>query len=109
MFFFCVIITVSAIGLIWFGSFENNLFTLLNPDEETAKEFYAIAPSGPAAEINSGIQSASLFQTIGNSFNDLKASIGNLFNSNQSDNTQKNVELQVNQKVYQLPLAQPKK
>lgn len=41
MFGLCVVITVSIVGIIWFRSFEKNLFVALNPQPEKQEEFYA--------------------------------------------------------------------
>ncbi len=41
MFGLCVVITVSLVGLVWFRSFEENLFVILNPEPEKQAQFYA--------------------------------------------------------------------
>ncbi len=41
MFGLCVVITISLVGLIWFRSFEENLFVMLNPEPEKQAQFYA--------------------------------------------------------------------
>lgn len=41
MFVLCVIITVSLVGIVWFRSFEEDLFVALNPQPEKQEEFYA--------------------------------------------------------------------
>lgn len=41
MFGLCVVITVSIVGLIWFRSFEENLFVMLNTDPAKQEQFYA--------------------------------------------------------------------
>ncbi len=41
MFGLCVITTVSVVGMIWFRSFEEDLFVLLNPELEKQDQFYA--------------------------------------------------------------------
>lgn len=41
MFGFCVVITVSLVGLVWFRSFEKDLFVMLNPELEKQEKFYA--------------------------------------------------------------------
>ena len=74
VFALCVVITISLVGMIWFRSFERNLFTMLNPDEEIQQKYFAQTGN------------ESLFANIGKSFNDLKASISNLLNINK-DNT----------------------
>ena len=41
MFGLCVIITISLVGLVWFRSFEEDLFVMLNSDQERQDKFYA--------------------------------------------------------------------
>ena len=41
MFVFCVIITISLVGIVWFRSFEEDLFVMLNPEPEKQDKFYA--------------------------------------------------------------------
>ena len=41
MFALCVIITISLVGMVWFRSFEKDMFVLLNPSQEAQDKFYA--------------------------------------------------------------------
>ena len=41
MFGVCVIASVSVVGLIWLNSFEKNLYSLLNPDQQTEQRSFA--------------------------------------------------------------------
>lgn len=41
MFALCCVTTISLVGLIWFRSFEEDLFVLLNPEQEKQDKFYA--------------------------------------------------------------------
>ena len=41
MFGFCAVTTISLVGIVWFRSFEENLFVLLNPEPEKQERFYA--------------------------------------------------------------------
>ena len=41
MFALSVIITISLVGIIWFRSFEEDLFVILNPDQNKQEQFYA--------------------------------------------------------------------
>ena len=41
MFGLCVVITISLVGIVWFRSFEENLFVLMNPEPEKQEMFYA--------------------------------------------------------------------
>src|SRR3989339_600730 len=62
MFGFCVITTISIIGLVWYRSFEKNLFVLLNPSDTINQNQYAQANS-------------SLLGDIGSTFKDLSGTI----------------------------------
>ncbi|KKR08628.1 MAG: hypothetical protein UT43_C0018G0009 [Parcubacteria group bacterium GW2011_GWC1_39_29] len=96
MFGFCVIATVSIIGLVWYRSLEKNLFVLLNPSDTTNQNQYA--------QTNSG-----LFGDIGSTFKDLG---GTIFGFMGIDNEDRNPDIQNNQnpmveneKGYLLPLS----
>ena len=41
MFGFCVIIAISLVGIVWFRSFEEDLFVMLNPEAADQEKFYA--------------------------------------------------------------------
>lgn len=41
MFGLCVVITISLVGLVWFRSFEEDVFVLLNTDSVRQAQFYA--------------------------------------------------------------------
>ena len=41
MFGLCVVTTISFVGMIWFRSFEEDLFVMLNPEKEKQERFYA--------------------------------------------------------------------
>lgn len=41
MFGLCVVTTISLVGLIWFRSFEEDVFVLLNTDPAKQAQFYA--------------------------------------------------------------------
>ena len=41
MFALCVVITISLVGLVWFRSFEEDIFVMLNPEPEKQEKFYA--------------------------------------------------------------------
>jgi len=97
MFVLCVVITISLAGMIWFRSFERNLFTMLNPDEEIQQKYFAQTGN------------ESLFSNIGESFSDLKASISNILNigkDNSIDTTGTGADIEEQQnRVYIFPLS----
>jgi len=41
MFGLCVVITISLVGLVWFRSFEEDIFVLMNTDSVKQAQFYA--------------------------------------------------------------------
>lgn len=41
MFGLCVVITIALVGMVWFRSFEENIFVLINPDKEKQDLFFA--------------------------------------------------------------------
>lgn len=97
MFVLCVVITISLAGMIWFRSFERNLFTMLNPDQEIQQQYFAQTGN------------ESLLSNIGKSFNDLKASISNILNigkNNTIDTTGSGSKAEEQQgRVYVFPLS----
>ena len=40
MFGLCVVTTISIVGIVWFRSFEEDLFVALNPQPEKQEEFF---------------------------------------------------------------------
>ncbi len=97
MFGFCVITTVSIVGVIWYRSLERNLFALLNPDE--------IANQPKYAQTNSG-----LFGDIGSTFSDLGGTISNFVGfgdkaKNAKIGTEPGVATKESGKAYLLPLS----
>src|SRR3989339_1394094 len=96
MFGFCVITTISIVGVIWYRSLEKNLFALLNPDEMANQPKYAQTSSG-------------LFGDIGSTFKDLGGTIFNFIgvdNEDRNSDTQNNQNPVVeNEKGYLLPLS----
>lgn len=41
MFALCAITTISLVGIVWFRSFEEDLFVMLNPQQDRQDKFYA--------------------------------------------------------------------
>lgn len=96
MFALCVVTTVSLVSLIWFRSFQKNLFVLLNPDEEIQEKFFA--------QIEEENDNASLFGLIGRGFSDGFANISSFFKKEKTSG-----EIKVNNpksdEIYPLPLS----
>ena len=94
MFAFCVIITVSLVGLVWFRSFEEDLFVLINPDPEKQAQFYA----------NRDKNTPTVIASVNNTFSVLRGAISEIFLLG-SDNTDNEDSIsKSDQKTYLLPL-----
>ena len=98
MFGFCIITTVSVIGMIWFRSFEEDLFVLLNPESEKQDKFYA------ERNRRTPVVYANLTKAIG----DLRANLYNVLGF-FDDYSSKDLESEEYKgKAYQLPLSEDK-
>lgn len=94
MFAFCVIITVSLVGLVWFRSFEEDLFVLINPDIEKQAQFYA----------NRDKNTPILLASFNNTMATLRGAVSEIFLLD-SDNVDKEESIsEPSQKTYLLPL-----
>ena len=98
MFGLSVFITVLLIGMIWFRSFQKNLYVLMNPKDDFEK---ALAVEN--------VPMPSLFGYVGKSLAGIKGLISELFGGQQPENQE--TRLPGNQeakKVYILPLSDSK-
>jgi hypothetical protein len=102
MFGLCVVTTISLVGMVWYNSFERNLYVLLNPEEATSQRFLAESQTIPA----------SLLGNISQTGKDLKALFYNIFNLNNDDKkndvTDEGTKVQDSGKVYTLPMSEKK-
>jgi len=97
MFGLCVITAVSLVGMIWYNSFQTNLYVLLNPEQTTDQRNLAENKTAP-----------SLFGDIGKTGQDLKAAFYSIFNLNSNDkkdNVTGNTQTNDSGRVYTLPLS----
>ena len=99
MFGLSVFITVLLIGMIWFRSFERNLYVLMNPEEDIEKAF--AVENAPAPSLFGYIR-----QTAGN----VKGLVSELFDGdtnivNEQANDTNNEK---SGKIYTLPLSEYK-
>ena len=99
MFGFCVVTTISLVGMVWYNSFEKNLYVLLNPGETTDQKNFAENKNVP-----------SLLGDIGKTGQDLKAAFLNIFNLTNNDKKEsvesgKNID---SGRVYLLPFSEKK-
>jgi len=97
MFGLCVITTFSLVGMVWYNSFEKNLYVLLNPEEVTDQRNLADNKNIP-----------SLLGNIGETGKDLKATflgIFNLTNDDKKDIIVDDTKANDSGRVYTLPLS----
>lgn len=100
MFYLSVFITVLLIGMVWFRSFQKNLYALMNPEEDV-KKMLAIE--------NTPVPS--LFSFIGQSANEARGLILDFFSKEKAviDNKQTSESSKTeNSKAYILPLSEYK-
>ena len=97
MFGLCVVTTISLVGMVWYNSFEKNLYVLLNPGENADQRYLAENKNVP-----------SLLGDIGKTGQDLKATFLNIFNLNGNDGKEiiiENTKVNDSGKVYMLPIS----
>jgi len=96
MFGLAVFITILLIGMVWFRSFQKNLYTLMNPPEEVDKML--AVENAPAP---------SLFGFIWQAAGEVKGLVSGLFNSdaNVTNEHANDANKEGNGKVYTLPLS----
>ncbi len=70
----CTIAVVAVVVLVWFGSFQHDIYALLNPDQQPQQGQDQLFAQ----------QSKSLFSSIIQAFNNGKAQISDLFSGNQA-------------------------
>ena len=100
MFGLCVVTTISLVGMIWYNSFEKNLYVLLNPGEITDQRNLAENKNVP-----------SLLGDIGRTGQDLKAAFLNILNltgNDKKDNIIENTKVNDSGRVYLLPFSEKK-
>ncbi len=100
MFGLCVVTTISLVGMVWYNSFEKNLYVLLNPGENADQRYLAENKNVP-----------SLLGDMGKTGQDLKAAFLNIFNltgNDKKDDVVENMKINDSGRVYTLPLSEPK-
>lgn len=100
MFGLCVVTTISLVGMVWYNSFEKNLYVLLNPGENTDPKYLADNKTVP-----------SLLGDIGKTGQDLKAAFLDIFNLTSNDKKDiiiENTKANNSERVYMLPLSEKK-
>src|SRR3989344_3002114 len=102
MFGLCVVTTISLVGMVWYNSFQQNLYVLLNPGESIDQKFLAENKDVP-----------SLLGNIGQTGKDLKAAFYSIFSLGSNDNKDVpeeagSIENTDSGRVYMLPLSEKK-
>lgn len=105
MFGLSVVTTISLVGMVWYNSFEKNLYVLLNPGENADQRFLAENETVP-----------SLFGSMGQIGKDLKATFYNIFNltgddkkdlpAGQAGSVVESMKSNDSGKVYALPISE---
>lgn len=93
----CTVIVVTAVALVWFDSFQKDIYALLNPEEQSQSQDQQFAE-----------ESKSLFSSILEVLNDGRAQISSLFGGkNQTDieNSQSSPSMTPNNSVHLLPVS----
>ncbi len=96
MFGLCVVTTISLVGMVWYNSFEKNLYVLLNPGENADQRFLVENKTVP-----------SLFGNISQTGKDLKAAVYSIFDltgNDKKDNVESDKKTDSG-KVYTLPIS----
>ena len=97
MFGLCVVTTISLVGMVWYNSFQQNLYVLLNPGQTTDQRNFAQNTDVP-----------SLLGNISQTGQDLKAAFLNIFNltgNDKKDTIIQNTKPSEPSRVYMLPLS----
>ena len=96
MFGLCAVTTVSLVGMVWFRSFEENLFVMLNPEPDKQEKFYA------SREARTPIVYAELTKALGNA----RAAIYNAMGFMKDYSSNKvQVEPEYKGETHELPLS----
>ena len=98
MFAFCVIITVSLVGLIWFRSVETRLFVLMNPDPAKQEQFFAERDKN----------TPTLVASFNTTYSTLRGAISGIFLLGNKDKINTTENVKSDQKTYMLPLPDRK-
>ena len=81
MFGLCVITTISMVGMIWYHSFENKLFTLMDHQSPTEQSTYLAQNNSSPSTLF-----ASIYQMFGN-MNAATTELFHIFSNNQEINS----------------------
>jgi len=94
----CTVAVVAVIGVVWFNSFQNNMYALLNPEDQVGARDKLFTQ-----------ESKSLFASMLQVVSDGRAQITNIFSSqnNQTDivNTKSNSSVAPSDSIHPLPVS----
>lgn len=99
MFGLSVFIAVMLVGMVWFRSFQKDIYVLMNPDQDVERMF--AVDNAPAP---------SLFGFVWQTAGDIKGLVSGLINGNkEADNIDfEKAKKEESGKVYTLPLSEYK-
>ncbi len=104
MFGLCVVTTISLVGMVWYNSFQQNLYVLLNPGQDVGQRNLAQRKENEP----------SMFGGVSQVGKDLKATFYNIFNLTSNDKkglpdrqagNMENTKVNDSGRVYTLPLS----
>jgi hypothetical protein len=91
----CTIVVVAVVVVVWFHSFQHDVYALLNPSQETQ-----VGQDRLFAQ-----QSQSLFGTIGDVFKNSKAQISSFFNGQGTQTNFVNNQTAGDSSAHALPVS----
>jgi len=97
MFVLAIFVTISTAGMVWFNSFERDIFTLINPEDELPQKQYYVKVEDQSR--------FSLVALIGKGVGSLKAGMYALFDFDDVDGLSEKNKTDHGE-VYLLPLSE---
>ena len=96
MFALCAITTISLVGIIWFRSFEEDLFVLMNPEPDKQEKFYAERDQ----------RTPLLYANVTKAFTELRANIYSALGFLEDYNSKEvSTEEELKGETHELPLS----
>lgn len=98
MFSLFVVVIASSVGMVWFNSFENDMYVLLNPEELERQRYIA-----EVQDKENQANNESIFATIGRFANNMSVAFGQI--SSVFDFSSDEQKVAIPGDLYQLPLS----
>ena len=96
MFALCSVTTISLVGIIWFRSFEKDLFVMMNPESDKQAQFFAERDK----------RTPILYANVTKAFVNLRATMYDALGFIQDYNSnQVKIEEELKGEVHELPLS----